>query len=118
MTYMLKLKANQLPVAERAADPDDAETTTRFLGNLEFPVEVDVKALLAEHREIAVVWATEDVRQVRPDLTDDQAWVVLRQVYLNHDCELGITWLTLEDAADDLFGPAPDEAEEAVAGHE
>jgi hypothetical protein len=63
----------------------------------------DIHALLADRREIAVVWCVEDVQSVRPDLTDDQAWGVLQQVEDVHDAEWGISWTTLEDVAGDLF---------------
>jgi hypothetical protein len=75
---------------------------------------IDIHALLAERRQIAHIWSIEDVHQVRPDLDVDQAWHVLQDVDRHNDSELGITWLTLEMAAEDLFGNAPetDEAEE------
>ena len=52
---------------------------------------------------------------MRPDLSDEQAWEVLQKVDHHKDAELGINWLTLEMAAEDLFGDAPetDKAEEA-----
>jgi hypothetical protein len=74
--------------------------------------ELDIDAILAERRQIAVIWSVEDVQQVRPDLTDDQAWEVLQQVDRKHDAELGINWLTLECFADELF-PKPDETNQA-----
>ncbi len=75
--------------------------------------DIDIHVLLTERRQIASVWSIEDVQQLRRDLTDDQAWEVLQQVDRHHDCEAGITWLTLEFAAKELFGDAPetDEAE-------
>ena len=79
------------------------------------PAEPDIHALLAERRQIAMIWGVEDVQSVRPDLTDDQAWEVLQDVDHHKDAELGITWLTLEMAAEHRFGDAPetDDAEEA-----
>jgi hypothetical protein len=75
----------------------------------------DIHELLAERRQIAMIWSTEDVQGIRPDLSDDQCWEVLQSVDHHKDAELGITWLTLELAAEDLFGSAPgtDAAEEA-----
>ena len=72
------------------------------------PNEIDIHALLAERRQIAHIWSTEDVLCNRPDLNEDQAWEVLRNVDRHKDAELGITWLTLEMAAEHLFGDAPD----------
>ena len=37
------------------------------------PAELDIEALLAQQRQIAVLWSIEDVLTVRPDLSDDQA---------------------------------------------
>ncbi|MBX9791387.1 MAG: hypothetical protein K2Y37_20900 [Pirellulales bacterium] len=63
----------------------------------------DIHALLEERRQIAVIWSVEDVQAVREDLTDDQAWDVLKRCDRKHDCNLGITWDTIEIVADDLF---------------
>jgi hypothetical protein len=78
-------------------------------------IDVDIHELLAENRQIALIWSVEDVQQLRPDLNDDQAWEVLQHVDHHKDAELGITWLTLEMAADHLFGDAAetDESKEA-----
>jgi hypothetical protein len=67
---------------------------------------IDARELLAKHRMIGVVWSIVDVQQVRPHLTDDQAWEVLQEVERKHDAECGITWTTLEIVADGLF-PTP-----------
>lgn len=69
--------------------------------------KIDIYNLLAQRREIAVIWNTHDVREVRPDLTDDQAWEVLQQVEHEQDASVGITSLTLERVARDLFGLPP-----------
>jgi hypothetical protein len=75
------------------------------------PVDIDhhVHQLLAEHRQIAAIWCIDDVKGIRPDLTDDQAWEVLEQIGDKHDAEMGISWTTLETVADDLF-PEPTNA--------
>ena len=69
------------------------------------PVDIDhhVRKLLAKNRQIAAIWSIEDVKGIRPHLTDDQAWEVLQQVEDIHDAEYGINWTTLETVADDLF---------------
>ncbi len=78
-------------------------------------IDIDILDLLAEHRQIAAIWSIEDVQSVRPDLSEEQAWEVLQTVDRHKDANLGITWLTLEMAAEHLFGDAPetDKAEEA-----
>ena len=65
--------------------------------------DIDVHELLKHRHQIAVIWSIEDVQGVRPDLTDDQAWAVLQECDRRHDCELGITWGSIEYVADDLF---------------
>jgi hypothetical protein len=65
-----------------------------------------VHDLLAKHRQIAAIWSVEDVQEIRPDLTEDQAWEVLDLVGDKHDAEWGITWTMLQDVADALF-PRP-----------
>ena len=66
--------------------------------------KIDIHRILDQRREIAIVWGTYDVKEVRPDLTDDQAWEVLQQVEIEKDVNLGVTWLTLKRVAEDLFG--------------
>ncbi len=76
-------------------------------------VNLYVHDLLAKHRQIAAIWAIEDVNGIRPHLTDDQAWEVLERVRDKHDAEWGITWTTLEIVADDLF-PASDDSDQTA----
>jgi hypothetical protein len=70
--------------------------------------DIDVHAFLAERKLVASLWGIEDVQEVRPDLTDDQAWQVLQHVDRQKDATIGITWDTLEWAAQGLFGDAPE----------
>jgi hypothetical protein len=76
--------------------------------NADEPVDVNrhVRELLAKHHSIAVIWSPDDVRRVRPRLTEEEAWAVLQQVDDDHDANCGINWTTLETTADDLF-PKP-----------
>jgi hypothetical protein len=83
-----------------------AETTARLGTETR---SLDIHELLAKHRQIGAIWGVEDVLTIRPDLSDQQAWEVLQMVNRCKDAELGITWLTLEMAAEDLFGAAKDE---------
>jgi len=69
--------------------------------------EIDIQQLLRQRRQVAVVWCIDDVKSVRPDLNDDQAWEVLEQAYDVHDCEWGFTWTHLETVADDMFPEQP-----------
>lgn len=69
---------------------------------------IELLDALAERRMIAVVWEAGDVQEVRPDLTDEQAWEVLRAARQEHDAGLGINWDVLECHADMLF-PEPAE---------
>jgi hypothetical protein len=82
----------------------------------------DVDNLIREHlqrqRQVAVIWCVADVKDVRPDLTDDQAWEVLQECRDQHDCEWGITWTFIKDVAANLFGKAPKPAESQGDGHE
>ena len=73
------------------------------------PVDINhhVRQLLAQQHSIAAIWCTDDVRVIRPQLTEEQAWEVLQEVDDRRDAEWGITWTTLEVAADDLY-PQPD----------
>jgi hypothetical protein len=77
-----------------------------------FDINHHVHELLAKHRSIAAIWCTNDVKGIRPHLTDDQAWEVLEEVGRKHDAEYGINWTTLEIFANDLY-PEPDNKREA-----
>src|SRR4051812_19684331 len=63
--------------------------------------------LLAARQQIAAIWGIEDVQEVRPDLTDTQAGLVLKEVWHKHDAELGISGTPLECGAKILFAHAP-----------
>jgi hypothetical protein len=54
-------------------------------------------------KEISIIWHIEDVQSVRPDLTDEQASLVLKHLKKNHDAEVGINWEIIEIVADILF---------------
>lgn len=57
---------------------------------------------------ISVIWGLEDVQEVRPDLTDEQASEVLRRTKKYHNAEVGINWDVLRAHANDLF-PEPED---------
>jgi len=81
------------------------------------PVDISlhVHEVLAKNRQIAIIWSIEDVQEVRPDLSEDQAWEVLQAVRSDHDATLGVSWETLEYEAQRLFGHAPDHGDEQEA---
>jgi len=90
----------------------DTTDTSTSADSEEFDVNSHVRELLAKQHSIATIWSTDDVRGIRPDLTEDQAWEVLQQVDDIHDADCGINWTTLETVAEDLY-PAPDDEQEA-----
>lgn len=53
--------------------------------------------------EIAIIWHIDDVREVRPDLTDEQARDVFYSVQENHDATIGVNWDVLSFWADHLY---------------
>ncbi|CAN5425590.1 hypothetical protein BH10PSE19_BH10PSE19_04650 [soil metagenome] len=54
-------------------------------------------------KEITITWTSEDIKEVRPDLSDVQASKVLQYVDRKHDDNVGINWEVIEIVADDLF---------------
>jgi len=52
---------------------------------------------------IFVCWNTSDVRELRPDLTDEQCRKVLRKVKDGHDATLGISWDVIETISYDMY---------------
>ena len=81
---------------------------TKGAGTPPAPGDIDIHAILAGRREIAVIWAIEDVQEVRPDLTEDQCWEVLEAAKGDHDATIGINWDVLTCHAQMLFGSAPE----------
>jgi len=59
--------------------------------------------LLAQRREIALIWSVEDVLEVRPDLSEESAWAVLQRCERCHDANVGLSWETIQCVADELF---------------
>lgn len=74
-------------------------------------IRVELHRLLDANRCIAAVWSIADVQQVRPDLSDDQAWQTLQRADADRDDRYGITWDSLEYTALELFGTPPDGAD-------
>jgi hypothetical protein len=92
-------KTTEATAAEKKAKMLVAAMNLKRGGTVELPHPF---ARLAERREIAAIWTVRDVQRIRPDLTEDQAWAVLREI----DCDIfnrGITWETLRLTADKMF---------------
>lgn len=71
----------------------------------------------ADPKEIAIVWNVDDVKRVRPQLNDEQAWAVLESVAEHHDGEAGISWATLEEHADSLFADGKEQQLQLLASN-
>lgn len=63
----------------------------------------EIRAHLANTGRIAILWGIDDVKSVRPDLTDDQCMEVLRKCEWRHDAEIGINWVVIKTHADFMF---------------
>jgi hypothetical protein len=75
---------------------------------------IAIHELLAERKQIALIWCIQDVLAVRPDLSAEQAWDVLQAAERRHDATIGINWDVLACHAWLLYG----EAETRRAGEE
>ena len=53
--------------------------------------------------EISIVWSTEDVLSVSPDLTKEQAREVLYELDHNHDASIGISWDVIDIIAEGMY---------------
>ena len=56
-----------------------------------------------EYNSIAIIWEIDDVKSIRPDLTDDECMEVLEYAGRKHDANIGITYDALEWNCDYLF---------------
>jgi hypothetical protein len=59
---------------------------------------------------IAIVWHIDDVLQVRPELSREQAFEVLKQAKRYHDANVGINWEVLATHAEMLFAEREEDA--------
>ena len=73
--------------------------------------EFRIQEALTACRLIAATWGIKDVLEIRPDLSEEQAWEVLEEAKRRHDAGIGITWDVLQIHAENLFGRAPSKAE-------
>ncbi len=87
-------REHYLAEQDAGADPSGADVDEPCL---------DVHSALAAARKIAVIWSPEDVLEVRPDLTPDQAWDVLQACRRGHAACVGISWDVLATTAYILF---------------
>jgi hypothetical protein len=68
-----------------------------------------IRSQLEKQGYLVILWHIDDVKEVRPDLTDDQCREVLQECQQNHDAGIGIHWDIIRFCADDLY-PEPEEA--------
>lgn len=67
------------------------------------PTSHNLAPLLEPSGKIAIIWCVEDVLSLRPDLSNEQAWTVLKHCRDAHDSQLGINWDVLACWAELLF---------------
>jgi hypothetical protein len=110
-----KLAAGDIAFASNSWRGDHYESSLRQLTEdspPSEPPELDIdnliRELLQRQRQVAVIWGIEDVKGVRPDLSEEKCWEVLQTCVDQHDCQYGFTWTFIEDVAQDLFGDAPE----------
>ena len=80
--------------------------------------EIDVDDYLAKQQQIAIIWGIDDVKSVRPDLSDEQAWEALKFAHRGHDASFGLNWECLESAAEALYGLADESTASNGGDHE
>jgi hypothetical protein len=71
----------------------------------------EIKTHLATTGRSALFWGIDDVKSVRPDLTDEQCEQVLDRCEHKHDASIGINWYVIEAHADWLFPVASEQVQ-------
>lgn len=99
----------------QASVPADIELGDLFEFNEYKEAALDLHNLLAEQRLIAAVWSVPDVLEVRPDLSEDQAWKVLQRCHAELDPLVGLCRGVVARTADSLFGENPRRAKRCAA---
>ena len=102
IAYIAEASRQHGPAGDPAL-PSTAELVEGVRDDAGGITDEQIHKTLADRHEIAITWSTEDVRHVRPNLDEEQAWEVLQQVKDIHDAQWGVSWATLEIVADDLF---------------
>ena len=73
------------------------------INEIDFTQARELKDKLEALGFIAILWHAQDVKALRPDLTDDQCKEVLLECEDRHGTDLGITWQVIAVHAHDLF---------------
>lgn len=112
----MKLKVNirECVEANAPAYNDELRVTARIdIDDLfdaipaEDEIDVAIDELLAQNRKIAHIWGIDDVRQLRADLDDEQAWNVLQTVARRLHYDVGITFDVVDAVAAELYPRIP-----------
>lgn len=64
---------------------------------------LDVNKNFNPNRQIAIIWSIEDILGLRSDLTEEQAFNVLKEIERRHDYTIGVNWDVIEEVANDLY---------------
>ena len=80
----------------------DGALSDKFSEQIAALLELNAKDII-ERDWINCRWHVEDVLDIRPYLTREQARDVLRKVGDNHNAELGINWDVLEAWASEMY---------------
>jgi hypothetical protein len=67
--------------------------------------------IIDDENEIMIKWHVDDVLNIRPDLTKDQALDVLLECKSRHDASVGINWDVIDITASKMF-PEQDEPDD------
>lgn len=76
--------------------------------------ELDLEDLLLTNRMIGQFWATGDLQNIRPDLSEEQAWQVLQQADGRQNPHDPISLEVLSRIAESLFPSPPTSGQRAV----
>jgi len=80
------------------------EGMQNFWANVIRELDYTYKKIRNLKREVSFVWGIDDVFEVRPDLSQDQAMILLERVNKLYDPNVGVNYNTIRMTAHDLFG--------------
>lgn len=63
---------------------------------------LEIHKELKKAKCIALIWSIEDVLELAPSLSDNQAWEILQNVERRADACLGISWDSIQAGIDDF----------------
>lgn len=89
---------------------DKTQELSKLLEHIQGKTNVSTDLEKKMIRSIGIIWAIDDVLEVRPDLSEEQAAHVLKEVQIEHNASIGVNWDFIDFITEELYAK-PDDSE-------